>query len=225
MHINCSIMEQRKGPFVFVVDRVFKKNGLVVMSLLFDIISPLYGTVYRIQTRHYKKVLDKMSSHIMLPNYEKVLDYGCGTGALAYALSQRGHKVTGIDASVGMLRVAKRKTRKANRAIDLLKVERDERLPFADKSFDLVISSFVIHALKPGQRQWVYKELRRVSKGLIIFHDYNEKRGIISDVVEFIEAGDYFNFIKVAKEEMEAFFGQVEIVDIKKQTAWYIIRL
>ncbi len=124
-----------------------------------------------------------------------------------------------------MLRVARKKTSKADKAISLLEVEKDERLPFSDDSFDLVISSFVIHALKPERRRWVYAELKRVSKNLIVFHDYNEKRGIITTVVEVIEAGDYFNFIKVAKKEMEAFFGEVEIVEINRKTVWYIIRV
>jgi ubiquinone/menaquinone biosynthesis C-methylase UbiE len=36
-----------------------------------------------------------------------ILDIGCGTGRLAVALSERGHRVTGADPSPGMLRVAR----------------------------------------------------------------------------------------------------------------------
>ncbi|HEX6118809.1 MAG TPA: methyltransferase domain-containing protein [Dongiaceae bacterium] len=38
---------------------------------------------------------------------KRVLDMGCGTGRLAIALAERGHRVTGADPSPGMLRVAR----------------------------------------------------------------------------------------------------------------------
>jgi len=40
-----------------------------------------------------------------------VLDLGCGTGNHARILATLGHRVTGIDSSAGMLRVARRKAR------------------------------------------------------------------------------------------------------------------
>ena len=39
-----------------------------------------------------------------------VLDMGCGTGRLAVALAERGHRVTGADPSPGMLMVARSRT-------------------------------------------------------------------------------------------------------------------
>jgi ubiquinone/menaquinone biosynthesis C-methylase UbiE len=36
-----------------------------------------------------------------------VLDMGCGTGRLAVALAERGHRVTGADPSAGMMKVAR----------------------------------------------------------------------------------------------------------------------
>lgn len=38
-----------------------------------------------------------------------ILDLGCGTGTLVYALAERGHQVTGVDPAAAMLRVARRK--------------------------------------------------------------------------------------------------------------------
>ena len=38
-----------------------------------------------------------------------VLDLGCGTGTLACALAERGHRVTGVDPAAAMLAVARRK--------------------------------------------------------------------------------------------------------------------
>jgi SAM-dependent methyltransferase len=38
---------------------------------------------------------------------QTILDMGCGTGRLAVALAERGHRVTGADPADGMLRVAR----------------------------------------------------------------------------------------------------------------------
>ena len=89
---------------------------------------------------------------------------------------------------------------------------------------DLVISSYVLHGLKPKEREELYKELCRVSKGKIIFHDYNETRSLVTDIAEFLENGDYFNFIKIAKSEMEKYFKDVRVVDVDKKAAWYILK-
>jgi 2-polyprenyl-3-methyl-5-hydroxy-6-metoxy-1,4-benzoquinol methylase len=39
----------------------------------------------------------------------RILDLGCGTGSLAVLLAQAGHEVTGIDASMQMLALARAK--------------------------------------------------------------------------------------------------------------------
>jgi SAM-dependent methyltransferase len=43
-----------------------------------------------------------------LPPGGRVLDLCCGTGRIAAALGERGYRVTGVDASAGMLRLASR---------------------------------------------------------------------------------------------------------------------
>lgn len=97
-------------------------------------------------------------------------------------------------------------------------------MPFEDNSFNMVISSYVIHGLKPKEREELYKQLCRVTKGKIIFHDYNKNRSLVTDIAEFLENGDYFNFIKVAKSEMEMHFKDVKVVDVDKKAAWYILK-
>jgi SAM-dependent methyltransferase len=71
---------------------------------------------------------------------DKVLDVACGTGVLACAAADRAGpagQVTGLDANPGMLAVARRKSG----MIDW-KDGRAEALPFADASFDAVVSQF-----------------------------------------------------------------------------------
>lgn len=87
----------------------------------------------------------------------QILDAGCGAGPLFAALRDRGAAVTGIDASAGMLEVARRRL---GDAAHLRVADLSEPLPFPDNAFDDVVASLVLHYL----RDWnpVLAELRRV---------------------------------------------------------------
>lgn len=89
----------------------------------------------------------------------RILDAGCGSGALSAALTDRGAAVTGIDASVGMLELA---SRRLGDDVALQMVDLRDRLPFDDGAFDDVVASLVLHYLE----DWgpTLAELRRVLK-------------------------------------------------------------
>lgn len=86
------------------------------------------------------------------------LDLCCGTGDVARELARRGARVVGLDASAGMLAVAR-----ARLPGDITLVQGDAlRLPFADGAFDAVTIAF-------GNRNVaslaaLYAEMRRVAK-------------------------------------------------------------
>jgi SAM-dependent methyltransferase len=65
----------------------------------------------------------------------ELLDLGCGTGAYAVALSERGWNVTGVDLSEDMLRRAR------ERGVSVVLADATV-LPFPDASFDAAISIF-----------------------------------------------------------------------------------
>ncbi|MER6142030.1 class I SAM-dependent methyltransferase [Streptomyces sparsogenes] len=87
----------------------------------------------------------------------RVLDAGCGSGPLTAALRERGAVVTGIDASAGMLALARRRL---GNDVALHVVDLRDRLPFGDGVFDDVVASLVLHYLQ----DWgpTLAELRRV---------------------------------------------------------------
>ncbi|MCO5972937.1 class I SAM-dependent methyltransferase [Actinoallomurus soli] len=87
----------------------------------------------------------------------RVLDAGCGSGPLSAALRDRGAVVTGIDASAGMLALARRRL---GDDADLHVVDLRDGLPFADGAFDDVVASLVLHYLE----DWgpTLAEVRRV---------------------------------------------------------------
>ncbi|MBW4721519.1 class I SAM-dependent methyltransferase [Saccharothrix obliqua] len=87
----------------------------------------------------------------------RILDAGCGSGPLFAALRDRGAVVTGVDASAGMLELARRRL---GADADLRVADLAEPLPFPDNAFDDVVASLVLHYL----RDWgpTLAELRRV---------------------------------------------------------------
>jgi SAM-dependent methyltransferase len=87
----------------------------------------------------------------------RILDAGCGSGALSAALRDSGAVVTGIDASAGMLALARRRL---GDDVPLHVVDLSDRLPFDDGAFDDVVASLVLHYLE----DWgpTLAELRRV---------------------------------------------------------------
>jgi SAM-dependent methyltransferase len=87
----------------------------------------------------------------------RILDAGCGAGPLFAALRDRGAIVTGIDASAGMLELARRRL---GADADLRVADLAGPLPFPDGAFDDVLASLVLHYL----RDWgpTLAELRRV---------------------------------------------------------------
>jgi len=85
----------------------------------------------------------------------RVLDVGCGTGALAAELSRRGAKVWGVDTSAEMLAVARERVGSEVG----LKQGAAEALPFRDGWFERVVLRCVVHLL---DRARALPELARV---------------------------------------------------------------
>ena len=187
---------------------------------LFDAIAPVYALFYPMQKRRFKEVLDNIEESFDMGGFKTVLDVGCGTGALCSTLSQRGYIVTGVDPAEEMLRIAAEKTRGDN--IDFIRANATESLPFDDKAFDIAIASYVAHGMDKEQRIKLYEQMSRVTKGQVIIYDYNKNRSLLTTIVEWLEKGDYFYFIKNAEEEMKHCFADVRVIDVSARAAWYI---
>jgi len=187
---------------------------------LFDRIAPIYDLLYSYQKNNYDTALDILFSKLALPAYKNIIDLGCGTGVLCSVLNQRGLDVIGVDLSEKMLSFARGK--KENNSIKFVQANILERTSFEDKSFDIAMASFVAHGLKAAERRFLYTEMKRIARHLVIIYDYNEKRSILVSLLEWLEGGDYFNFIKMGKYEMRECFQSVHALDARFQSTWYI---
>ena len=77
---------------------------------------------------------------------ERVLDAGCGSGRLTVALAEAGAAVTGFDTNAAQLEEAARRAADAGVALTLREADFNDALPFADASFDAVVSRLSVMA-------------------------------------------------------------------------------
>jgi ubiquinone/menaquinone biosynthesis C-methylase UbiE len=100
-------------------------------------------------------VLDELVSSGLFAPETRVLDIGCGTGNYAAALTQTSRcRVSGVDPSPRMLDWARDAA-----PWESLAQGSAERLPFGDDSFDVVMSTDVIHHI--GDRAAYFREAVR----------------------------------------------------------------
>jgi ubiquinone/menaquinone biosynthesis C-methylase UbiE len=87
----------------------------------------------------------------------RILDAGCGTGAVSVTLRDRGAIVAGFDRSEKMVEIARQRL---GADIDLRVADIASPLPYPDGAFDDVIAALVLHYLEDWKAPLA--ELRRV---------------------------------------------------------------
>jgi ubiquinone/menaquinone biosynthesis C-methylase UbiE len=115
---------------------------------------------YRYDGR-WRKVADAMVAAYGLKPGMRVLDVGCGKGFLLHDLIEAcpGIEVAGIDISGYAIEHAMESVK------PFLQTDTAAKLPYADKSFDLVYSITTLHNLYIYDLWSALQELERVSRG------------------------------------------------------------
>lgn len=98
-----------------------------------------------------------------------VLELGCGTGNDAARLAREGYSLVAIDISAEAISHAA--ARFGALAIFMV-ADMAEPLPFAEASFDAVMSNVAMHMFPDRETRAVFAEVRRVVRpgGLFMFH-------------------------------------------------------
>jgi len=112
-----------------------------------------YATIHR-------EVANSVLGQVPEKDYKYILDIGTGTGFLAFGLAERFNKskIFAIDIAPGMIEHARAKSPYSN--IQFLEGD-GEKIPFADNTFDLVVSSSSFQWMHPGK---CFSEVKRVLK-------------------------------------------------------------
>lgn len=111
--------------------------------------------------RFWQPVIPTFREHFGLTAKSSVLDVGCGKGFMLHDLAQAipGITVKGIDISTYAIENAIEDMKPHVRAADARK------LPFLDKSFDVVIAINTIHNLERSECAQALREIERVGRG------------------------------------------------------------
>lgn len=92
-------------------------------------------------------------------NCKKVLDMGCGTGRVTQLVEKKGAIVTGIDGSVGMLKVARQKCRPST---EFIRHDFVSALPLSSDEYDYLVSCLVLEHIE--DLDLFFSEIKRVCK-------------------------------------------------------------
>jgi len=152
------------------------------------------GKKYQKASAHQKEWGNKLISELNLKGDEKILDLGCGDGVLTQILSTLVPNgfVIGIDASKGMIEVAKEKE---SNNLKFLLMDIDN-LDIDDK-FDIIFSNAALHWVKNHQK--LYEKL-----SLIL----NENGTIRFNFAADGNCSYFFNIVKqtIQKKEYQEYF-------------------
>ncbi|HWR26730.1 MAG TPA: class I SAM-dependent methyltransferase [candidate division Zixibacteria bacterium] len=106
---------------------------------------------------HYEHAITSISAG------KRVLEYGCGTGSLAFQLAEIGAQVIGIDISQEAITIAKKTAERRGLSSNIsFYLMNAEKLDFDDNYFDIICGSAILHHLDLDKS---LMEIRRVLKG------------------------------------------------------------
>lgn len=126
--------------------------------------------------------------------FDSLLEIGCSCGSNIYRIRGtfplKDTNLAGIDANVNCIEFAKSKMG----AVDF-RVGDFRKLPYPDKSFDIVLSDAALMYVSPEEIEKVMKEIDRVARVAIVLIEWSDKSrlGIVKD---FHWARDYMKLLE-----------------------------
>ncbi len=159
----------------------------------YNTIADTYAGAYSKNDETDSKYFDYFINH--LPG-KKILDMGCGVGTNTSFLTNKGFKVTGIDASDNMLK-------NAQRLYPSLTFEKQNILhtSFPDEFFDGIVLAYVIEHFNDEGLLRLRDEITRLlsNSGLLFItsHEGNKEKIIPDPLDENISI--YYNFLTIEK--------------------------
>lgn len=126
---------------------------------------------------HYGRIYNKLFDPVLaearqvvvglVAEGSSVLDIGCGTGQLCFALKAEKHcQVTGVDLSLCMLQFAEKFNRHGD--VTFLHLDATDLVGLEDRSFDYATVLFLMHELPQEMQLRVLGEGLRVASHVVI---------------------------------------------------------
>lgn len=167
------------------------KSSHYIPALGHRALTPLYDPIVRWLVRDEAFKAD-LVLHARLRPGQRVLDLGCGTGTLTLLIKQAepAADVVGIDGDPQVLAIAQHKAARAGVAVQWDKGLATE-LPYANESFDRVLTSLVFHHLDRPAKEQALREAHRVLRpgGELHVLDFGPPQTAFGQLIEPIIRG------------------------------------
>lgn len=174
------------------------------------------GTFYNRQTQD-KAHLEQILHCLKISDGMRILDLGTGTGYLAFPIAERYLKaeITGLDIVERALEMNRKKALTDGLKNILFVNYNGLTFPFADKTFDMVITRYALHHF-PAIKD-TFREISRVlkSNGMFFLSDPAPND---DDTERFVDA-----YMQMKKDGHIKFYTQKEWQDIGKLTGFNLV--
>ena len=155
-----------------------------------------------------RQIIEGTASYVSLPEGGKVLDVGCGSGALGIAVGKRnpGAEIIGIDRwgkEYASFSKALCESNARAEGVSRITFQQGDatHLDFPDETFDAVVSNYVYHNIPGDRQQYLLETLRTLKKGGIF---------ALHDIFSKSRYGDMQAFVRKLKDMG---YRQVELID------------
>lgn len=149
---------------------------------------------------------------------KKILEVGCGYGSLSVYMAKKGAEVTGVDLSSEAIKISKRNASLNHQKV-IFKQTKGEKLPFKDKTFDIVVCCETLEHI-PNYKKAI-DEIIRVTKdsGKIIVTIPNSlnPKGFYLRINSKQPIENFFNYWTIINE-----FKKRDIMIIKKKSKSFL---
>jgi SAM-dependent methyltransferase len=176
------------GPvFANIMRAMLNHGSTYIPALSHDWLTPMYDILMR-WTMPESRFKRQLVVDANIQSHARVLDLGCGTATLTLLIKSIHPNATviGIDGDEKILRIGRKKAGKAGIDVTLTQALAFA-LPYADASFDRVLSSLMFHHLTRENKVRSLKEVYRVLRkgGEIHIADFGKPQNLLMRLASY----------------------------------------